>query len=75
MPNVQVLKHGPCRSSLHLMGLVWASDRCFDIFLSHHREYRSSSGILLSCNGNWRIKYDRRFRRYLGRARKDAEIR
>jgi hypothetical protein len=72
---MQVLKHGPHPYPLLLMGLAWASDWGFDIFLSHHRQHGGSSGILLSCNGNWRIKYGRRFRRYLGRARKDAEIR
>jgi hypothetical protein len=56
-------------------GLAWASDGGFDTFLSRHKEYRSSSGILLLCNGNWRIKYDRRFCRYLGRARTDVETR
>jgi hypothetical protein len=61
--------------TLRLMGLVWASDEGFDTFLSHHKEYRSSSGILLLFNGNWRIKYDRRFCRYLGRARTDVETR
>jgi hypothetical protein len=75
MPNVPVLKHRAVSLLSAAHGPCWASDGGFDTFLSHHKQHGGSSGILLSCNGNWRIKYDRRFRRYLGRARKDAEIR
>jgi hypothetical protein len=44
---MQVLKHGPHPYPLLLMGLAWASDWGFDIFLSHHKQHGGSSGILL----------------------------